>query len=419
MGITPQEQETLTRVGPGTSMGRLLRHYWFPVAAVVEVPRGTARPVRLLGQDFVLFRTDDDTWGLLDEHCPHRGASLAQGLVDGRALRCPYHGWAFAADGGCVEMPAEADNPALRDRASIGAYRVETLGGLVFAYVGEAPAPLLPRYDLFVWGGVLRDVGQALLPCNWLQIMENSVDPTHVEWLHGHHLAGVRARAGLSTPERYRAHHERIGFEAFEHGIIKRRLLEGGAEEDDDWKVGHPLVFPHMLRVGAHLQHRFQIRVPVDDTHTRHYWYACYRPPEGVALPVQDEVPVYDVPWQDEQGGFITDFVDGGDIMTWVGQGPIADRTRELLVSSDQGVIILRRLLHEQIARVEQGLDPLGLVRDAEQNRLIDLPQEERKFGDGRAFLREALELSHVRHSPLRDTIAGWLEPSVLESGGG
>jgi 5,5'-dehydrodivanillate O-demethylase len=289
-------------------------------------------------------------------------------------------------------------------------YRVEELGGLVFGYLGPDPAPLLPRYDLFVWHGALRDIGRALLPCNWLQIMENSVDPTHLEWLHGHHLAGVRAARGLSAPIHYRKRHEKIGFDVFRHGILKRRILEGGGEQDDDWRVGHPLVFPVSVRVGARGQHRLQIRVPVDDTHTQHYWYSCYRPAAGVAAPEQKEIPVYEVPWRDDEGSFIVDFVDGGDIMTWVTQGPIADRTREHLVGSDRGIALLRRVLFEQLERVARGEDPLAVVRDPEENRIIELPQESDKYREGEAFLSESLALSHVRHSPLYDEIVALMQ---------
>jgi 5,5'-dehydrodivanillate O-demethylase len=407
--MKPARQERLTRVGPGTPMGGLLRRYWHPVAVSSELAAGQARRVRLLGEDLALFRLPDGTPGLVAERCPHRGASLACGRVDTKGLRCPYHGWQFDVAGRCLEMPAEPDSPALRARAGITAYAVEELGGLVFAYLGPEPRPLLPRYDLFVAPGRLRDIGRALLPCNWLQIMENSVDPTHVEWLHGHHLAGERASRGLSDPAHYRQRHERIGFDVFRYGIIKRRVLAGRDETHDDWAVGHPLVFPCMLRVGSGIQHRFQIRVPVDDTHTLHYWYACYSSPAGQPLPPQATIPVYEVPWQDAAGNFLTDFVDGGDVMTWVSQGPIADRTRELLVGSDQGITLLRRLLDEQLEAVADGRDPLGVIRDPAENDCIRFAQEHDKLGGGRDFLRAAVEMSHVRHSPLKDQILALL----------
>lgn len=403
--MTPEEQETLTRVGPGTPMGELLRHYWFPVAASSELAPGKARAVRLLGEDLVLFRQPDGRLGLVDERCPHRGSSLRCGIVDDEGIACPYHGWKFASDGTCLGMPAEPYHPKLLERARIKAYVAEELGGLIFAYLGKSPAPLLPRYDLFVWGGVLRDIGRALIPCNWLQIMENSVDPTHVEWLHGHHLGAMRTAAGQQAPQHYTRHHQKIGFEVFPHGIIKRRVVEGGSEDDEDWKTGHPLIFPCMLRVGAQGQHRFQMRVPVDDTHTLHFWYACYRPPAGKRAPAQAEIPVYEVPWRDEAGEFIVDFVDGGDIMAWVTQGEIADRTRELLVASDRGITLYRRLLLEQIEKAQHGEDPMGVIRDPAQNACIELAQEHDKFKAGAGFLRQAIEMSHVRYSPIKQQI--------------
>ncbi len=395
-------------------MGELLRRYWLPVAAECELRRRPAKRVRLLGEDLVLFRDGRGGLGLLDERCPHRGASLAYGCVEEDGIRCPYHGWKLDGAGSCLETPAEPPGSTLRQRVKARAYRAEALGGLVFAYLGPDPAPLLPRYDLFVWEGVLRDIGQALIPCNWLQIMENSVDPHHVEWLHGHHLAHVRGGGGGggakggAEPVHYRRRHEKVGFDIFRHGIVKRRVLEGGSEEDDDWKIGHPLIFPVMLRVGAGGQHTFQVRVPVDDTHTWHLWYSCYRPADGAAVPVppQDEVPLYEVRWRDEKGDFILDFVDGQDIMVWVTQGPVADRTRETLGSSDAGIALFRRLLVEQMEKVRRGEDPLGIVRDPAENGTIELPQEREKYRGGAGFLRESLELGHTRDSPIKDRIA-------------
>jgi len=347
----------------------------------------------------------------MEESCPHRRASLVYGEVRGETILCPYHGWTFDSKGQCLAMPAErVQKPELLERCRAVAYRAEELGGLIFGYIGPEPAPLLPRWDVLVWQDGLRDIGQALIPCNWLQIMENSVDPTHVEWLHGHHLAWTRARQGQPAPNYYRRHQIRIGFDRFRWGIIKRRVLEDGSEQDDDWCVGHPLLFPLMVRVGAGQQHRLQIRVPVDDTHTQHYWYSLYRPRPGKAVPVQYGIPVYDIPWQDEHGEFITDFVDGGDIMAWVTQGPVADRTREQLVASDTGIALYRRMLLEELERAESGEDPCGVVRDPSDNAIIELPQERNKLGGGSAFLREAVDMSHVRHSPILDRIIELLE---------
>ncbi len=400
-----KRQEMLTRVGSGTPMGELLRRYWMPVAASCEVKTQSSRRVRLLCEDLVLYRDTAGRPALIEEKCPHRRASLAFGCIDGEGIRCPYHGWKFDGAGTCLETPAEPEGSTLHQRVKATTYPVEELGGLILAYLGPPPAPLLPRYDLFVWEGVLRDVGVAELPCNWLQIMENSVDPSHLEWLHGHHLAYMREKQGQPAPTHYRKKQIKHGFDLFEHGIIKRRVVEGGSEQDDDWQIGHPLVFPIMLRVGSHGQHRFQIRVPVDDTHTRHYWYACYRPAAGSKVPIQEEIPVYEVPWQDDQGEFLLDFVDGQDIMAWVSQGPIADRTREMLGSSDQGLAVYRKLLVDQMELVRNGGDPLGVIRDPNQNQIIELPQEREKYGQGASFLAESMEMGHARYSPIKHIV--------------
>ncbi len=410
--ISAQMQERLTRVGPGSAMGRLLRCYWYPVLASVELAAGQVREVRLLGEDLALFRDPSGCLGLLQRHCPHRGVSLGQGLATDRGLVCPYHGWTFDQLGTCVEMPAE-HNPGARllARARATAYQVEELGGLIFAYLGPDPVPLLPRYDLLVMQGALRDIGRAELPCNWLQIMENSVDPVHVEYLHGQHLQNSLAKAASPADTGYGRKHEKIGFDLFEYGIIKRRVLAGGSEEDDDWRVGHPLIFPATLRVGASCQHRLQIRVPVDDQTTMHYWYSCYLPPDGRTAPAQETVPLYEVPWRHRDGSFRVDFVDGGDIMAWVTQGAIADRTRELLVGSDRGVVLLRRLLLEQLERVERGEDPLGVIRDPQRNQCIRFAQEHNKLGGSEAFLRRAMDISHARFSPIREQVLAMLSP--------
>jgi 5,5'-dehydrodivanillate O-demethylase len=406
------KNEALTRVGPGTPAGELLRRYWYPIAAVSELDEDPVRKVRILGEDLVLFRDQRGELGLVAERCPHRRASLAYGIPEQDSLRCPYHGWAFDRTGACVDQPAEPTDSTFKNRIRTAAYPAQELGGMVFGYLGPQPAPLLPRFDLYVWEGVLRSVGRALVPCNWLQIMENSVDATHVEWLHGRYFGYVldkKRPGGAEAVQHFVKHHVKTGFDVFEWGIIKRRVLEGQTEQDDDWAIGHPLVFPFMLRVGSSGRHTFQIRVPVDDTTTMHYWYNVYLPADGVAVPPQESIPMYDVPFREQDGSFIVDYVDGQDIMCWVTQGEIADRSQEHLGTSDKGVILLRNLLTEQIELVRQGSDPMGVVRDPERNQLIELPQEENKFNSGDQF-RRGRNLSWDRYNPQFDDIQQLLE---------
>ena len=249
--------DRLTLVGPGTPAGELLRRHWMPVAVAAELVQEPVKRVRILGEDLALFRADDGGFGLVGARCPHRGASLGYGFPDGGGLRCPYHGWLFGSDGTCLEQPNQhPDSERLRARSAIKGYPVRELGGLLFAYLGPGEPPELPVWDLLgreetqEAGASFRDIGYAVIPCNWLQIMENSFDPTHVEWLHGRYFNYQLERRG-EPPTVLSGHHIKIGFDLVDYGIIKRRLREGQTEADEDWRVGHPVVFPNLLKVGG------------------------------------------------------------------------------------------------------------------------------------------------------------------------
>jgi 5,5'-dehydrodivanillate O-demethylase len=275
---------------------------------------------------------------------------------------------------------------------------------MLFAYLGPEPRPLLPRFDGFVAEGAIRMMGRALLPVNWLQIMENSVDPIHTEWLHGHQYEFQKEQEGVKVAISTR--HEKIDFREFEFGITKHRLLAGHSEDSDDWRIGHPIVFPNMLAVGngdeTSRYYSFQIRVPVDDEHTMHLWYNAYIPPRDAVVPerLTRSLHVYDVPFKDENGEFIVDNIDGQDMMAWISQGPIADRTRENLGSSDKGVAIYRRVLRRELKKMEDGEDPMGVVRDAQRNGRIDLPNERKKHHNSDGFASFMLR-THARYSPI------------------
>ena len=401
--LKPEKNDRLTQVGPGTPMGNLLRRYWWPVAASADLGLEPLER-RLLGEDLVLFRDKSGNLGLLEAQCPHRLASLGLGYVEPEGLRCGYHGWLFDRTGQCLQQPGEPADSTFASRVKAQAYSVQELGGLIFAYLGPEPAPLLPRYDLFVWDDVWRDIGHAVVPCNFLQIMENSVDPYHVEWLHGRYDAAVREMQGIPAGEVLTKKHVKVSFEVFEHGILKRRILEGQTEEDEDWKVGHPLVFPGMLRIGGGGLNFFQIRVPIDDENTWHVWYQTYQPHPGERVD-QAEIPAYEVPLVDSRGRYMRDYVDGQDITAWVTQGKRSDRSREHLGTSDMGVILLRKLFAEQADAVERGEDPICTYRDPASNVVITLPQEREKFGGGDAFRREFLLHGQTRYSPMLDQI--------------
>jgi len=400
--LTKELNETFTRVGPGTPMGELMRRYWYPVVFVRELEEWPIKKVRLLGEDFALWKTRDGGYGILQESCPHRSASLVYGVIEEEGLRCGYHGWLFGRDGQCLQQPAEPPTSTFKHKIRAQAGMAQALGGMVWAYIGPFPAPELPRFDVFVMDGV-RDIGHSVLPCNWLQIMENSVDPHHVEWLHGRYFNFLAQTSGFEMPSAFTKSHVKVGFDAFEWGIIKRRLLEGQSEEDDDWKIGHPMVFPYCMRVGGNGIDQMQIRVPIDDTHTRAMFYSTHNPPGLDSYPEQVYPFDYQYLWRDENGNHIVDYIEGQDVMAWVSQGEVADRTAEHIGKSDIGVTMLRRMFRENIAAVQAGRDPIGVVREPHDR--IDLPCERSKFGAGAEFALQWIDRGSSRYSPHVDML--------------
>jgi 5,5'-dehydrodivanillate O-demethylase oxygenase subunit len=405
--LSQQQNEVLTKVGPGTPMGNLLRRYWIPVAATSELKEKSTKKVRILCEDLVLYRDLSGNLGLIDERCPHRKVSLVHGMPEKDGLRCQYHGWCFNKHGQCVEQPNEPETSTFKNRIKTKSYPVQEMGGLIFAYLGPEPAPLLPRFDGFVVDNAVRMIGNAEIPCNWLQIMENSLDPIHTEWLHGHYHAYVTGLKGKTQEVAFQREHKKIDFDAFEYGIVKRRLLEGQSEDSDDWRIGHPVVFPFMLAVGSGGlgSYQFQIRVPIDDENTWHVWYMAYAPGPEVEIPAHlKEIPLYEVPYRDGKGEFITDYIDGQDIMCWITQGAIADRMDERLGTTDKGIIFYRQMLKTEIAKVERGEDPLGTIRDPEENQIIVLPLERKKhhFSDG---FESVFKRFQTRFSPIIEDV--------------
>ena len=383
MDAVRERNERLTRVGPGTPMGKYMRAFWQPIATSAELPLSADMPVipvKLLGERLALFRSEDGSLGLVSERCPHRGAALSYGMVDGDGIRCPYHAWKFNKQGRCVDTPAESSASTLKDRVSVSAYPVQERRGLIWAYLGPQPAPLLPNWEFVVRDDYDQDIGITRMPCNWLQVAENTMDPVHIEYLHMMYTNYVRRRQGLSeVPIRKHTHME---FEPFEYGIIKKRLWEGDAEDSEEWTIGHPQMFPAHAQVSYHNGWvQFQIRVPVDDTNTIIYWYNCRPLKEG---DTQSEVPaIWDNPWANEEGKYIPEQLNAQDMMVMISQGDITDHTLENLAESDRGVVLYRRTLLREIEKVERGEDPLGVVRDPAKNTpWIDLPIE-RELGFG------------------------------------
>jgi 5,5'-dehydrodivanillate O-demethylase len=378
--LTQEENERLTRVGPGTPMGTLLRRYWHPVATSAEMAQYPTKAVRLLGEDLVLYTERTGRLGLIGRYCAHRRADLVYGMPDAAGLRCPYHGWCYDHTGQCVEQPFEETvrpDSTFKRRVRLAGYPVEALGGLIFAYLGPLPAPLVPRWDLLVTDGAHREIGYTATHCNWLQAIENVLDPVHVEWLHTEFRNYAAERTGRLEHQRASIRHVKVAFDVGEYGIIKRRLLEGETEEHDDWRLGHWLIFPNAQK-GPDMM---RFRVPIDDTHTAQWYYSC-RPALDAAPQAPAAIPFYEMPspeldeHQRPRWELLDGDVDPQDNATFAGQGPIYDRTQEMLGESDRGIILYRRLLSEQLAVAEQGGDPMNVLRDPARNVCLSLPTE-------------------------------------------
>ena len=281
----------------------------------------------------VLYKDRSGNLGLIGDRCLHRLVDLQFGIPDECGLRCPYHGWLYGADGECLDRPMENKG---KIKAKLKAYPVQELGGLVFAYLGPLPAPALPRWDLFVWPNAVRQIAINVIDCNWLQCQENTGDPTHSVWAHGHlfkyilerdghlaeraasldHTLHTRTKWGNGIKELY-ARPTQFGFEK---GISYAKEL--GAETDHVRRHS-TVIFPFYTQTGkvGAPRSEFQIRVPMDDTHTYHICYQVYAAPHGIEAPHQDFVPWYEPPMYDEKGRPILDYVLAQDALVWVAQG--------------------------------------------------------------------------------------------------
>jgi len=377
---TQQQNERLTQVGPGTPMGNLLRRYWQPIGTALELAQEPVQKVRLFGENLTLYRSERGEYGLIGDRCPHRCLSMEYGIPDERGLRCAYHGWLFDAKGRCLEQPFEdrtIEHNTYKDKVTIKAYPVEELGGLIFTYLGPQPVPLVPRWDILVRDDLDKIIEIHRLPCSWLQCMENAADPVHFEFLHAafgnYQLKKLGRQPAMKTPR-----HVKIEFDRFDYGIMKRRLLEGESPDVDDWTTGHPLLFPNILAVGSAAAPTLQFRVPTDDTHTIQFAYRTkVRKPGAAPQPMT----VKHTDLFNDDGKIVADNIPAQDMTGWVGQGPISDRTQEHLASSDKGVVLYRRMLVEQMDRVERGEEPMAVIRDRRENEpMIDIRRERRAW---------------------------------------
>ncbi len=408
-----EQNDLITRIGPGTACGALMRCYWQPVALLDEfdprfAPAMQHRPVkavRLLGQDLVLFRDGRGQWGLLDRDCPHRGADLSFGRHEDDGLRCPFHGWKFAADGRCLETPAEGAGSTLCQRVRQRSYPVREQSGVLFAWLGDEGSvpPALPNFDCFAAPASHSFAFKGLWSCNWLQAFEVGIDPAHPSFLHRYlqdeSLDGAYGRqfrsasVGNVAGERWpmtRVMREfcspEIRHEPVAEGITRLTTLRVMSDALTHVRVTHA-VFPATFVIPLSESITItQLHVPVDDTHT--YWYSFFtsfgapldkeemrrQRLQGVTLPDYLPLKGRHNDWgfdPDEQRtrtylGMGENDINLHDQWAVESMGAIQDRTREHLGTSDKVIMANRRMLLKAIDTVRQGgTPPMALGPDA------------------------------------------------------
>jgi len=385
--ISAERNDLMTRIGPGTPAGELLRRYWQPVALVDELdgPR-PVKPVRLMGQDLVLFRSEDGHLALLDRACPHRGVDLAYGRLEDGGLRCPFHGWLFDVSGQCLETPAEPAGSKLAGSIRQPAYPVVERSGIVFAYLGPGEPPAFPAFDCFVAPDTHTFAFKGYIECNWLQALEVGIDPAHASFLHrffededteqsyGKQFRGTSAGSQMPITRVLREYDRpEIQVESTDYGL-RLTALRRLPEAQTHVRVTN-VVFPQAFVIPMSSEMTIsQWHVPVDDEHC--YWYAIFTSFTGPVDKQQmrdQRLALYELPdykprlHQRNQYGYDaaqqasqTYTGMGFDINVhdqWAieSQGPIQDRTREHLGSTDKGIAAYRRLLVDAIERAPAG----------------------------------------------------------------
>ena len=375
----PPEDAFLTHTGPGTPCGEYLRRFWHPIAYSHELKDLPVRK-KIMGEDLVAFRDGRGQVGLLQLHCCHRGTSLEFGRIEERGIRCCYHGWQFDVDGKILDTPIEPPASNLKDRFYHGAYIAQEHHGMVWGYMGPPEKiPDRPNFDLLSIPGYTFEPGELhggpnRKPCNWLQIVDNFVDPQHEEYLHARH-SGCQF---ISRNGKFVEELSIIGegeYVVSPTGIVTLETRRVGPETV--WVRNIEFIWPNIAVLGQIPEwppvfadgqdeiHDFPITfdwaVPMDDVNTMEMSLVLtpigeQNPRTRYAMPAL-ESNSSGRPYEEMQR-------TPGDYEAQIGQRPIAIHAREHLGAIDRGVAMLRRGLREAIAKVQEGEDPPNVWRD-------------------------------------------------------
>jgi phthalate 4,5-dioxygenase oxygenase subunit len=401
MQITPELNERLTRVGPGTAMGEVFRRYWQPALLSNEVPTPDCPPVRvrLLCEDLVAFRDSNGVVGLVDAFCAHRRAPLFFGRNEERGLRCVYHGWKFDTGGNCVDLPSEPPQSRMSEHVRINSYPTFEAGGIIFTYMGPAdqmPAP--PDYEWLRAPAEYVHVNKTGQHSNYLQAVEGGIDTAHISFLHNNDIQNPQQ---INLVDK----HPRLDVDKSEFGFTYAGLRK--ISDEATYVRAYRFIMPNQTMLAGALvnftgkdysglgvggnpnQVQGHIWVPIDDENTWNYnrWYRINEgdpfDPEGVkrldhtsGRGPEDIIPGTLWPKYNFENDYMIDrevqraktFTGIAGIGTQdlamqerMAGGAIVDRSKENLGSTDTAVLMLRDILLECADAVEQGKAPLGV----------------------------------------------------------
>jgi phthalate 4,5-dioxygenase len=410
--LSEADNQRLTQVGPGTPMGNLFRRYWIPCLLSEELPERDGAPVRvrLLGEDLIAFRDSEGKVGLVSAFCPHRRAPMFFGRNEECGIRCVYHGWKFDRDGNCVDMPSEPPDSLFKTKVSIEAYATWEGGDMVWAYLGPKELqPSFPDHELVRAPATHRYVSKTFQDCNYLQALEGGIDPTHATIMHN---MDIGDRSFLNNFDTLVA---MMDIEVTDYGFTYAGIRQ---HQDFDWIRAYHWIMPtyHMRgQLGGLFSRPGQINsinghiwIPQDDTHS---WVFSFMYSADPAQPIPRDYG-YDAetrmgrganlypdykPKTNRNNDYLIDRhvqktktftgIDGintQDFALQEGMGPILDRTKEHVGSTDRAIILLRQILLESLKQMEAGqptkaIDPASYRNVRAVDKLVpkDIPWKE------------------------------------------
>ena len=418
--MNKEMSETLTRTGPGTPMGELMRRYWVPALMSSEIaePDGPQVRVALLGEKLLAFRNSEGRACLIDEFCSHRGVSLYFGRNEDNGIRCAYHGVKFDGDGRCVDVPS---SPQACARMHIKGYPCVERGGVVWAYMGpkdKMPAPpelewcMLPPEHVFV--------SKRIQACNYLQAMEGGIDTAHVSYVHRYEVDSDPMHQGVKALDYIKADGN-VVFEiektSFGLSLFGRRL---GEPDSYYWRVTQWL-FPWFTLIAPFGEHALggHVWVPIDD-HSCWAWSINWQPKQplsahereamaaGKGIHVEYEAPGSFVPKANASNDYLMDRVAQKEKRAYSGvfgfsaqdyslqesMGPIQNHAAEQLLPTDKAIVMARRMLHEAALGLAQGVEPPAL--DAREQRVrpagVLLPRDANPLEWAKTHLADGLD---------------------------